>query len=47
MNQNAYPARGEDVFADLPIRATCDNMHVNDTANFNPAGRGRSARRQP
>jgi hypothetical protein len=47
MNQNVYPAHGEDVLAALPTRATRDNMNGNHTANFNPEGRGRSARRQP
>ena len=47
MNQNAYPADGEDVLAALPTRATRDNMNGNHTAFFNPEGRGRSARRQP
>jgi hypothetical protein len=47
MNQNVYPAHGEDVLAALPTRATRDNMNGNHTAFFNPEGRGRSARRQP
>ncbi len=35
MNQNAYPATGEDVLAALPTRATRDNMNGNHTAFFN------------
>jgi hypothetical protein len=47
MIQNVHPARGEDVFAALPIRATRDNMNGNHTAFFNPEGQGRSSRPQP
>ena len=35
MNQNAYPAEGEDVLAALPTRATRDKMNGNHTALFN------------
>ena len=35
MNQNVYPAHGEDVLAALPTRATRDNMNGNHTAVFN------------
>jgi hypothetical protein len=35
MNQNAYPASGEDVLAALPTRATRDNMNGNHTAFCN------------
>jgi hypothetical protein len=35
MNQNAYPATGEDVLAALPTRATRDNMNGNHTDFFN------------
>ena len=35
MNQNVYPAHGEDVLAALPTRATRDNMNGNHTALFN------------
>ena len=36
MNQNAYPARSEDVLAALPTRATRVLMDGNHTAFFNP-----------
>ena len=36
MNQNAYPAHGEDVLAALPTRATRANMNGNRTTFFNP-----------
>jgi hypothetical protein len=39
MNQNAYPAVSEDVFAALPTRATRDIMNGNHTALFNPTGK--------
>jgi hypothetical protein len=37
MNQNVYPAHGEDVLAALPTRATRDNMNGNHTTLFNSA----------
>lgn len=40
MNQNAYPARSEDVLAALPTRATRDTMNGNHTTNFNPRTSG-------
>ena len=36
LNQNAYPAHGEDVLAALPTRATRVLMNGNQTALFNP-----------
>ena len=36
MNQNAYPAAGEDVLAALPTRATRANMNGNHTTFCNP-----------
>ena len=36
MNQNVFPATGEDVLAALPTRATRATMNGNHTALFNP-----------